>query len=199
MESDDIRTNLARLWVDALGPSGKALGRVPRWRLKNLTRTELLALPGIGPRKAQAVQAILDLAEWLYTAEWTLETPLDSPYKVYETFAPGLVYEPQEHFYVVLLDTRNRQRGKHLVSVGGWNCTVVDPREVFRLALCECAAGILLVHNHPSGDPAPSNQDLELTARLHEAGKLMQVPVLDHVIVAQGGYCSLRELGFFTR
>lgn len=139
MEAQDIRFSMAQLWTQALGPAGEALGDVPRWRLKSLTVKELLALPGIGPRRAQSVQAILELAEWLYTAEWPLQTPMDSPSKVYQTIGPGLVYEPQEHFYVVLLDSRNRQRGKHLVSIGGWNSTVVDPREVFRLALCEWA------------------------------------------------------------
>ena len=100
-----------------------------------------------------------------------------------------------ERFLVVLLDGRHRVLRQELVSQGTLTASLVHPREVFRPALREAAAALILVHNHPSGDPTPSREDREVTVRLMRAGEILGVPVLDHVVVAERGYCSLREDG----
>jgi DNA repair protein RadC len=102
---------------------------------------------------------------------------------------------PHERFLVVLLDGRYRVLRQEVVSQGTLTASLVHPREVFRPALREAAAALILVHNHPSGDPTPSPEDREITARLAKAGEILGVRVLDHVVVAERGYCSLREEG----
>ena len=117
------------------------------------------------------------------------------PADVYRHFHPALRHVPHERFLVVLLDGRHRVLRQELVSQGTLTASLVHPREVFRPALREAAAALILVHNHPSGDPTPSREDREVTARLRRAGELLGVPVLDHVVVAERGYRSLREDG----
>ena len=101
----------------------------------------------------------------------------------------------EEHFYVLLLNTKNRVNGIHEVSVGSLNATVVHPREIFKAAILSNSAAVILVHNHPSGDPTPSPEDVALTKKLVEAGRVMDITVLDHVICGEGKYASLRERG----
>ncbi|PZN11013.1 MAG: JAB domain-containing protein, partial [Bacillota bacterium] len=99
------------------------------------------------------------------------------------------------HFYVVLLNTRHYVVGVELISIGTLNGAMVHPREVFRAAIRRGAAALILAHNHPSGDPTPSPEDVQVTRRLVEAGRLMGIDVLDHVIIGDNRYRSLRELG----
>ena len=103
----------------------------------------------------------------------------------------------QEEIHVLLLNTRHHLIKRSLVVRGGLNSAAVEPRELFREAVKASAAGIVLVHNHPSGDPEPSEDDVRLTRRLDEAGKLLGIAVLDHLVVSKGGYVSLREHGLF--
>ncbi|OFV84718.1 MAG: hypothetical protein A2W26_13655 [Acidobacteria bacterium RBG_16_64_8] len=106
---------------------------------------------------------------------------------------PKLRKEQREHFLVLLLNARHEVLGKETVSIGSLNASLVHPREVFKPAIVASAASVVLVHNHPSGDPEPSEEDLTLTKRLVEAGELLGVQVLDHVIVAGRGVVSLRS------
>ncbi|HID21576.1 MAG TPA: hypothetical protein EYP14_04160, partial [Planctomycetaceae bacterium] len=99
----------------------------------------------------------------------------------------------QEEFHVLCLNTKHEVLSSHRISVGSLDASLVHPREVFRPAVKEAAAAILLVHNHPSGDPTPSRQDLAITERLEEAGRTLGIDVLDHIIVARRGHLSLRE------
>ena len=108
---------------------------------------------------------------------------------------PQFGNRPVEHFGVVLLDTKHRVLRSTLLSVGTLDASIVHPREVFREATRGGAAAIVLFHNHPSGDPVPSDDDVALTRRLVRAGELMGIAVLDHVILAETRYCSLREMG----
>jgi DNA repair protein RadC len=100
----------------------------------------------------------------------------------------------REHFWVITVDTRNKVRFVELVSIGTMNCSVVHPREVFRRAIKRGAASLILGHNHPSGNPEPSQEDLEITKRLVEAGKIIGIAVLDHVVIGTNGY-SFKEKG----
>jgi DNA repair protein RadC len=104
-----------------------------------------------------------------------------------------------ERFFVLLLDGRHRMVREVVISQGTLTASLVHPREVFRPALREAAAAVVLVHNHPSGDPTPSTEDREITVRLADAGALVGIPVLDHVVVAERGWASLCELGGIPR
>ena len=101
----------------------------------------------------------------------------------------------EERFYVLLLNTKNRVNGIHEVSVGSLNVTVVHPREIFKAAILSNSAAVILVHNHPSGDPTPSPEDCRLTEQIAKAGKVLDIPVLDHVIMGDHRYTSLKEKG----
>ncbi|GAB4029626.1 MAG: DNA repair protein RadC [Elusimicrobiota bacterium] len=101
----------------------------------------------------------------------------------------------KEHFLVLYLDTKNQELKKQVVSIGTLNFSVVHPREVFEEAVKNLAAGIIVAHNHPSGCPQPSQEDIKLTGRLAEAGKILGIELLDHVVVASGGYYSFKENG----
>ncbi len=101
----------------------------------------------------------------------------------------------REHFIVIYLDRKGGTNAICIVSVGGLNSSIVHPREVFKTALLTSSASIILVHNHPSGDPAPSIEDKDVTKRLVDAGRIMGIDVLDHIIIGVGKYCSLKEKG----
>lgn len=112
--------------------------------------------------------------------------------------APAPYFNPDcECFVVLLLNTRRRIRGHHLVSIGTLDTILVHPREVFRIAVVSGAAAIVLMHNHPSGEPTPSEADIKVTRDLIRAGQLMKIDVCDHVIVGNNRHQSLRELGYF--
>jgi hypothetical protein len=102
-----------------------------------------------------------------------------------------------ECFVALLLNTRRRVKGHYLVSIGTMDTILVHPREVFRLAIATCAAAIIIMHNHPSGEPQPSEADIKVTRDLIRAGQLLKIEVLDHVIIGRPGHCSLREMGYF--
>lgn len=106
-----------------------------------------------------------------------------------------LVSKEQEHFVVFFLNTKNRVIGRKVISIGTLNTSFAHPREVFRAAIENGSASIICVHNHPSGDPSPSHDDIEVTKRLMEAGRIIGIDVLDHVIVAKDGWVSLKERG----
>ena len=114
------------------------------------------------------------------------------PDDVVKLVGPKLRKESREHFLVLLLNARHEVIGRETVSVGSLNASIVHPREVFRPAVVASAAATVLVHNHPSGDPEPSEEDLTITKRLVQAGELLGISVLDHVIVASRGVVSLR-------
>ena len=117
-----------------------------------------------------------------------------SPQQVYEMFT-DLVSETKEHFLCLHLDGKNRIVCLDIVSIGSLNQSIVHPREVFKTALLSSAAAIILVHNHPTGDPTPSTEDITITRRLKEAGDLLGIKVLDHVIIGEGAYISFVEKG----
>ena len=119
--------------------------------------------------------------------------PIRGPDDVVAVIGTKLRKEAREHFLVLLLNARHEVIGKETVSIGSLNASIVHPREVFKPALLASAASVVLVHNHPSGDPEPSEEDLNITKRLVEAGELLSIGVLDHVIVAGRGVVSFRS------
>ena len=126
----------------------------------------------------------------------------DTPDKAAEYWRASIVSNPYfnsecECFAVLILNTRRRVKGHHLVSIGTLDTILVHPREVFRTAIIVSAAAILVMHNHPSGEPQPSEADIKVTRDLIRAGQLLKIEVLDHVIMGNPAHCSLRELGYF--
>jgi DNA repair protein RadC len=156
---------------------------------------ELVREGGLSLRQAAAVIAARELGRRLYAAPPARRPTVRTPADVAALVGPDMRYLDREHFKVVLLSTRHDVIAVESVAVGGLNSAVIHPREVFKAAIRHSAAAVILVHNHPSGDPEPSGDDLRLTARLADAGRILGIEVLDHVVVGDGRYVSLRERG----
>ncbi len=163
----------------------------------NLASVEELsnAAPGIGPAKAAQLRAALELGRRLSRQQAEV-VQFKSPQDVAAWVMEDLRYLQQEQFRLLLLNTKNMVISWEEVSRGSLNSSIVHPREVFSQAIRRSAAGVILVHNHPSGDPAPSQQDINVTRRLVEVGKLVGIEVLDHLIIGDGAFCSLKEKGY---
>lgn len=154
---------------------------------------ELRRLPGIGAARAAQVLAAIELGRRSATRLDEDRPQLNSPRRVAEYLLPQFGSRPVEQFGVLLLDTKHRVLRASVLSVGTVDASIVHPREVFREATAAGAAALVLFHNHPSGDPEPSDDDVRLTDRLAAAGVLMGIHVLDHVILADAKYYSFRE------
>jgi DNA repair protein RadC len=160
---------------------------------------ELAALAGIGPGKASRLVAAVELGRRAVARPWPRGPRLVSSRRVHEVLAPRLVELAEERFLALALDAKHRCVAELEVARGGLTSCPVAPADVFRRLLKEAAAATVLVHNHPSGDPAPSLEDVALTTRLVEAGELLGVPVLDHVVVGREGYFSFLDMGLLPR
>lgn len=163
--------------------------------LLDASEEQLIHIRGIGKGKARQIRAILELARTLTTPSqehYTIRSPKD----VFDLLEPDLRYQNKEHFICLFLNTKNRVISKEIISIGSLNAAIVHPREVFRSAMKRCSASLICSHNHPSGDPTPSSEDIELTTRLVHAGEIVGIEVLDHVIVAGNQFLSLKEKGF---
>jgi DNA repair protein RadC len=156
---------------------------------------ELRSLPGVGPARAAQVLAAVELGRRTLLREPEERSPLRTPKDVAAYLLPGFGARPVEQFGIVLLDSKHRLLKTVVLTIGTIDRSVVHPREVFREAAAARAAAIVLFHNHPSGDPAPSTEDVALTRRLTAAGTLMGISVVDHLILTATRYCSLRETG----
>lgn len=155
---------------------------------------ELAGLPAMGPARGAQVAAACELARRLGRFQGT-RPQIGGPRDVFLLLEPRLGGLDRERFEVVLLDTKHRVLGIEMVSLGGLDSAPVHPREVFKPAVRRGAAAVILGHNHPSGDPAPSPEDGEMTRRLVGSGDLLGIPVLDHIIVGERRFCSLRAEG----
>lgn len=159
------------------------------------TPNDLKKIDGIGPAKAATLLAAIELglrlAQKPSSPRFIIKTPADAAAYV----MPKLRYAQKEHFAIILLDTKNHVMACPDISIGSLNASIVHPREVFRCAISYGAASIILVHNHPSGDPNPSAEDLNITRRLVQTGKIVDIEVLDHIIIGDNKYTSLKEQG----
>ncbi len=163
--------------------------------LARATAEELSRLPGVGRAGADRLVAAVALGRWVATRRARRGVAFRAPSDVDRYLRPLVRDLEIEQFRVFGLDARHRMRAEHVVSVGTLTASLVHPREVFRFAVRESAAAILIAHNHPSGDPSPSAEDAAVTERLAAAGRLVGIRVVDHVIVAGDGYYSFREAG----
>ena len=210
---DRPREKLARLGAHALGDNellaivlGHGRARTTALDLANAVLTpgglralvrakhpELTAVPGIGSARAAQVLAAIELGRRTLTRAEEERPRMTSPRRAAEYLLPQFGNRPVEEFGVLLLDTKHRVIRASVLSVGTLDASIVHPREVFREAMAAGAAALVLFHNHPSGDPEPSEDDRQLTERLVAAGVLMGIEVLDHVILAEVKYYSFRE------
>jgi DNA repair protein RadC len=160
---------------------------------------ELMGIRGLGPSKACRLAAAVELGRRVSKRPMTRGGQLLSSADVDASMRPRLAASRIEEFLAIPLDAKNRPTGELRVAVGGRSSCPVDPAEVFRRLLREAASGVIFVHNHPSGEPSPSPEDIALTARLVEAGELLGIRVLDHIIIASEGYFSFLDAGLMTR
>ena len=156
---------------------------------------ELARIPGVGPAKAARLAAAFELTRRLRARTPGARLVLSAPAEVYAAFGPLMEDLPREVFRVALLDAQNGLLRDRVVSEGTLSASLVHPREVFKPAILESAASVILLHNHPSGDPTPSREDVRLTRQLVECARLLDLRVHDHVIIGQGSFVSLAERG----
>lgn len=164
-------------------------------RLARVRFDDLRRIPGIGSARAAQILAAVELGRRTLTRVGRERIQITSPRVLAEMLLPQYGSRAVEHFGIVLLDTKHRVLRTTIMTVGTVDASIVHPREIFREAASAGAAAIVLFHNHPSGDPEPSQDDVALTRRLVAAGVLMGIDVVDHVILADARYCSLREKG----
>jgi len=167
-------------------------------RLARAADGELLEVSGLGPAKVASLRAAFEIGSRLARAPLIPGERFQSPEHVHAHFGPRLRRVRQELFYVLLLDSRHRLISQVEVSRGSLNQSLVHPREVFAPALRESAAAILVIHNHPSGDPDPSREDHEVTRRLAQAGEILGVRLLDHVVIGGDSYRSFAQSGWLS-
>jgi len=159
---------------------------------------ELSQIKGIGLAKASQIKAAFELANRMEVLTAASEKPvIKKPEDVAGLVTGRLKGKKREYFLAILLDTRSRLIKVAEISVGSLDASVVHPREVFKEAISASAASVIFVHNHPSGDPMPSGDDIKLTKRLAEAGEIVGIDVLDHVIIGDNKYLSLKREGLF--
>jgi DNA repair protein RadC len=161
--------------------------------LTRVSPDRLTLLPGVGPAQSSRVLAAIELGRRTLLIAPQAKLPLRTPEEFASFLLPRFGAHSDERFGAVLLDSRHRFLRLHLVSEGVLDATMAVPRDVFREAAISRAAAVVVFHNHPSGDPAPTRSDLTLTRRLIDAGRIVGIDVLDHLILADTVYCSLRR------
>ncbi len=169
--------------------------------IEDASVAEFSEIKGIGSSKVAQMKAAFELGKRLmqYGSVNEAQNPSFSNSRgVYEYFRPEFYGLKKERFLCALLDTKNRVFKEKVISEGTLNSSLVHPREVFRYAIKEAAASVLFIHNHPSGDPNPSRDDIHITKRLVETGKVVGINVLDHIVITDGSYLSLMEKGLLA-
>lgn len=163
-------------------------------RLAGITRlNELTNIKGLGQAKAATVLAAIEIGRRIASAKPIEKIHFSCPQDVADFLMPRLRYAAKEQFVVILLNNKNKVIGTEVVSEGSLSSSVVHPREVYAPAILHHAAAIMVAHNHPSGDPKPSIEDEEVTRQLLRSGKVLGIPMIDHVIIGDGNYYSFLE------
>lgn len=186
---DDTSVALAQRVLSASGDGGMAF-------LHDLSLQELRGTKGIGRVKALQIKAVMELSKRVSSALiMSNRVTVKSPEEVSRLMMEEMRHLRKEVFKIILLNTKNHFIKHVNISVGCLNSSIVHPREVFSEAVKAGCSGIVLVHNHPSGDPEPSREDIETTERLVNAGNILGIKVLDHVVIGDGRYISFKEQG----
>lgn len=162
--------------------------------LANITVEELQNIKGIGSCKAAQILAAIEMGKRISTHKGVEERiQINSPNIISNLFMDEMKFFKREHFRILVLDTKNHIISIEEISIGNLNSSIVHPREVFNIAIRKSANSIILLHNHPSGDPTPSKEDIDITYRLISGGKILGIKVLDHIIIGDNKYISMKE------
>jgi DNA repair protein RadC len=163
-------------------------------RLASKSLSDLIKNSGVGKDKAASLLAAFEISRRIQSQKkWFSDKKITSPEDIADIFIPLLRDEVKERFVVICLNSANKIIGFETISIGNLNSSVVHPREIFKTALEQNSASIILLHNHPSGNTEPSNEDIAITKKLVESGKIMDIPVFDHIIIAGDKYTSFVE------
>ena len=187
---------------NAVEVAGLILDSFPERNLLGLCHIpwkELLKIPGIGEVKAIRLKCLAELARRIARTAAKKGLRFDRPETIWQYYRESLRHEEQEKVILIMLDQKLQLICDDTLSVGTVRESIVSPRELFLKALQQKAVQVMLLHNHPSGDPSPSNADLEITRKISILGEMMEIPLVDHIIVGDKTYCSLREKGYFTK
>lgn len=161
--------------------------------LRDTTLQELMEIKGVGECKAAQILAAIELGKRINYKDALNKVKINEPTTIANLYMDEMRYLQKEHFKVLLLDTKNQIIVTEEISVGTLNASIVHPRDVFKVAIKRNANSIILIHNHPSGDPTPSNEDINITNRLIDGGNLIGIKVLDHIIIGDNRYISFKE------
>jgi len=162
-------------------------------KLKDIGLSSLTSIAGIGKVKAIELKAAIELGRRVYINDNRKKIKLNNALAIYDYFRNILSDKKQEHFYCVYLDTKGNYLGKKCLFIGTINSSLVHPREIFKEAYLLSASGIICIHNHPSGDPSPSKEDMLITLKIREIGIMHGINLLDHVIIGNGSYYSFYD------
>ena len=164
--------------------------------LKDASINEITSIKGIGAAKALQIIAAIELGRRIHRLQYEDRYIIRSPEDAANYVMEEMRFLTQEHFVCLYLNTKNQVIHQQTVFIGSLNASIVHPREVFKEAFRRSAASFICLHNHPSGDPAPSREDIEVTKRLNECGKLIGIELLDHLIIGDQKFVSLKEKGY---
>jgi len=167
--------------------------RDPLAVLRDIQAQELMEIHGIGPAKATNILAAVELGKRVFHTRSLERQRIDSPQAAVSILSQDLMWQEQERFAVLLLDIQNQVLGSQIVTIGTATETLAHPRDIFRAVIRYGATQVIVAHNHPSGNTEPSPDDLSLTEKLLTSAQILNIPLLDHLILGSGNFCSLRE------
>lgn len=163
--------------------------------LVDMSAEQLMAIKGVGPAKALQIQAGIELGRRLARTAMEERVTVRSPGDAAGYVMEDMRYLNKEHFVCLFLNTKNQIIGQETLSMGSLNASIVHPREVFLAAIKKSSAAVICAHNHPSGDPTPSPEDIQITRRLAQAGEIIGIELLDHIVIGDRKFVSLKEKG----
>ena len=190
---DANSVELGKKILNLTGGSGQTNGLLS---LQHLTLEELMGIKGIGKVKAIRIKCVTEFSKRIAMETFKKGIRFDKPATIADYYKEQVRHLEVEQVILVMTDGKNQFLKDCVLSSGTVNMSLISPREVFMTALKSQAVHILLVHNHPSGDPTPSKDDIEITKRIHEASQLMNIPLVDHIIIGDNTYMSLKELRY---
>ncbi|MFB6275770.1 MAG: DNA repair protein RadC [Halothece sp.] len=168
--------------------------REPLEVLREISPQELMAIPGIGPAKATTISAAVELGKRAFQVRPNDRTIIDSPEAAVAALSQDLMWQTTERFAVLLLDVKHQLLGLKVITIGTATETLAHPREIFREIIRHGATRAIIAHNHPTGSVEPSQEDITLTEQLLQAGQFLSLPIIDHLILGNGHYNSLRQM-----
>lgn len=166
---------------------------------RDVTLEELMSIRGIGEAKAVHILAAVELGRRVYSASSEERYKIRSPKDAAAYVMTDLSGLQQEHFVALFLNVKNEVLHRQTIFIGGLNTSIVHPRELFKEAVRRSAASVIVMHNHPSGNPTPSEEDVLVTKRLVKAGEILGIQLLDHIIIGEYNFVSLKEKGYISR